>query len=684
MVVEIEMPLVRKSSMDLEEFNTTKIIKSLMKEAGLDESTAKKVTDRVVRRIYGSNIQWLAGPQIREMCCSVLAEMDLLEARKRYTRLGIPLMDYHKLLHEGIKENSNQYVNAESIHAWTADRISEQYALLYLLPDHLSRAHLNADLHIHKLKYYDLRPFCQNHDVRMILWCGLPPGGSKHSASSGPAKHPMVAVLHLAKWLGIVQGSYQGGQGYDKFTAFLAPIIAGLTYKEILQLIQCFMFESNQIYAARGGQVPFTSMHCSPEIPKMIANLPAVGLDKKIVGTYGDYQDECKMLFNAICEVEMARDSEGKIFNFPKHEVELRREWLTKHEDSYRLVFEEACQTSTPYFTLYPDWMPEDVHTQCCRLIMTPEGMKHFCKNPEKFEWDKSYMNFGSLQTVSLNLPRLAYRADGDDALLYEYCNEQLDYAREILLIKKGITEQISVRDPFLGKIIDFPRGDPQTIFDMERGSLTLGHVGLNEMVKAHIGLELHEGRYPMEFAMKFMKHIMKRLDEFSVEHQYSFTAWEQPAESVAGRFAKFDKRRFPSATVNGNGKSVYYTNSNHLRYDANIPLFDRIDLQAQFHPIIQGGAITHVWLGEKPEPEALFNFTKRIMNQTPTAYLAYTQDYSQCEVCKRFMAGRIETCQCGSRNIEWWSRVTGYYSRVKRFSNNKRQEWKDRRLSSI
>ncbi|MHA1311218.1 MAG: anaerobic ribonucleoside-triphosphate reductase [Candidatus Helarchaeota archaeon] len=33
---------------------------------------------------------------------------------------------------------------------------------------------------------------------------------------------------------------------------------------------------------------------------------------------------------------------------------------------------------------------------------------------------------------------------------------------------------------------------------------------------------------------------------------------------------------------------------------------------------------------------------------------------------------------------MEWWSRVTGYYSRVKRFNNGKIQEWRDRKRYSI
>ncbi len=686
MVLNVELPDVRKTAQDIQEFDDRRIIESLMKEANLDRVTATKVANVVTRKIYSSQISWLSGPLIREICCATLAQMGLDEARRDYTRIGLPIYDYDEYLRHGYKENANQYRNPESVHAWVADRVTIEYSLLKLLPDDLARFHFEGWGHIHKLKYFPLRPFCAGWDARMIGHLGLPPGGSAHSAASGPAKHPLVFMLHLAKWMGIIQGSFQGGQGYDHFTAFCAPYFKGLSDKELDQMAQCFIFESNQIYAARGAQVPFTSMHCSPEIPKAIVNVPAVSLGGEINGIYGDYQDECKRFFDAICRVEMKGDRDGKLFNFPKHEVEVRKEWLEKHEDSYMLVHEEAAKMGTPYFILYPDWMPDDASCQCCRIIFTKDGIKRFCKDKKKFEWEHSYMNIGSLQTVSINLPRIAYEANGNDDLLYEILDQQLERARDILLIKKSLVEQTYMDDPLLNKVIPFPGGDPQPIFDLDRYSLTFGHVGLNEMIAAHTGLELHESADSLQLGVNVIDHIKKRLDEYAIDHQYNFTLWEQPAESAAGRFARKDAKRYPNAIYNGEKESAYYTNSNHIRYDAQVPLYEVIEKQALFHPIVQGGVITHAWLGEgHPDASALFALTKKIMAHTPTAYMAFTLDFTQCLDCQKFTAGALETCpHCHSTNLEWWSRVTGYYSRVNQYSDNKKREWLDRHRKTL
>jgi len=89
-IIKARRLLVRTTSGDVELFDSKKIIHSLISETKINENVANKVTDMVLKRIINANIQWLSGPAIREMCCSVLAEIGLLEARKRYTRIGMP------------------------------------------------------------------------------------------------------------------------------------------------------------------------------------------------------------------------------------------------------------------------------------------------------------------------------------------------------------------------------------------------------------------------------------------------------------------------------------------------------------------------------------------------------------------------------------------------------------------
>ena len=118
-----------------------------------------------------------------------------------------------------------------------------------------------------------------------------------------------------------------------------------------------------------------------------------------------------------------------------------------------------------------------------------------------------------------------------------------------------------------------------------------------------------------------------------------------------------------------------------HVRPSADIPLIERIKREAAFHAILTGGAMSHVWMKESnPNVEALNKFTKNIVNKTLMGYFAYTKDFSICKNCKAVTPGLLDNCpQCGGE-VDWFSRITGYYQAVSGWNKGKLAELKDRR----
>jgi ribonucleoside-triphosphate reductase len=160
----------------------------------------------------------------------------------------------------------------------------------------------------------------------------------------------------------------------------------------------------------------------------------------------------------------------------------------------------------------------------------------------------------------------------------------------------------------------------------------------------------------------------------------------QTPAESAAFRLASLDRKRFGnSVVVQGDLKQddIYYTNSSHVNYAARIPLFDKLKIDSSFHPLVQGGAIAHIWLGEgTPDPHSLLKLTRRISTQTLTSYFAYTKDITYCNACKRTFGGiydKCPNCKAFSDDVQWYSRVTGYYTPVKSWNKGKLAEFRDR-----
>jgi len=50
------------------------------------------------------------------------------------------------------------------------------------------------------------------------------------------------------------------------------------------------------------------------------------------------------------------------------------------------------------------------------------------------------------------------------------------------------------------------------------------------------------------------------------------------------------------------------------------------------------------------------------------------------CSKCQTTSSGLLDACpSCGSGEVRWWSRITGYYTDVTGWNKGKRQELKDR-----
>ncbi|UCD96989.1 MAG: anaerobic ribonucleoside-triphosphate reductase, partial [Candidatus Bathyarchaeota archaeon] len=535
-------------------------------------------------------------------------------------------------------------------------------------------------IHIHDLEYFATRPFCQEHDLRFFLRKGLVVDGrGVHTAVAGPAKHPEVAILHAAKALAAAQTNWAGGQGYDFFNVWLAPFLKGLSYDRLMQLAQMFIYEMSQMYVARGGQTVFSSIALECAVPEIIQDVPAVlpGGKSSDTITYSDYFDEANAFFNAILDVYMKGDFSGKMFNFPKCEVKLRPEYLEKFEDEYLKVSALASKFGTPYYlNLCPDYMPDIVNSQCCRLIFTPDG-------DELKDFHKGAMRMGSLQVVTINLPRIAYDAKGSDSRLFEILDSRMDLAKEVLLTKRKIVKE-RMKEGSLPFCTMDCYGEPY--LNLDKQVLNIGFVGLNELLKAHLNMELHDDPSSWRFGLEVINHMVNRVDTYAEETGYRFGCIQTPAESCAHRLALIDRKTLGSTAVvqgdNGNG-GVYYTNSSHVRPSSGISLPERMQIEASFHPLTKGGAIMHIWLGEEhPSPEALWKLTKRIATKSLASYFAYTRDITICRVCGTMEGSlqvRCKNCGATADELEHWSRITGYYQQLRGWNAGKVQEFKDR-----
>ncbi len=672
---------VRTSKTVLEGFDRKKIVESLIKETELKREKAERVAKEVERELEKLKLSYVTAPLIREIACVKLLEYGLEKERARYTRLGMPVFDVKELIELPSTENANLQYNPESVHKLMADQISKEYSLINVLPIDLADSHMRGEVHIHDLDYFSTRPFCFSHDIRFFLKNGFKADGvGNHTAIAGPAKRPEVAFLHAAKILAASQTNCSGGQGFSYFNTFLAPFIQGLEYKKVKQLAQMFIYELSQMYVARGGQVVFSSIDCDMSVPKQFRDIPAVlpGGEVKDSVTFSDFEDEVKTLFNALLDVYLEGDYIGKTFNFPKFEVQVHPDDIRKGRNQEELlkVSELAAKFGIPYYIINQPYMPEFACYQCCSFLMP------LADSSTDDDVRNGTIRGGGLQVVTINLPQLAYESNGKDDKLFELLRKRMEKAKTALLLRRDIIER-NLRNnllPFLNQPVD----DKGTRYlEPDKQSYIIGIVGMNELVKAHTGQEMHESDDSWRFGLRVMKKMKDIVAEFREETKLNFSLARTPAESCSYRLAQIDLKRFDGrAVVNGPKEAAYYTNSFHVNPSADIPLWRRLSVEGAFHPLTDGGAMSHVWIGEpNPDPEGIYELTKKIALKTAIQYFAFTKDLSVCKNCNFTTGGLVDECpKCGSTGLDWWSRITGYYQNISGWNKGKLAELSDRR----
>jgi len=679
------LPFVRTSDGHIIEWDRNRIVRQILLETkmvedfygyeGADEATAEEIARLVEQRILTLGLKALSGPLIREIMNITLLEKGMIQYRNVCTRVGTPVYDAHQIdVGRGFEahDNANLQENAETSHKKKADKISKEQYLLQLPPD-LADHHLSGDMHIHDLEYFGTRPFCQDWDLRYFLYYGLMPDGNGTKASvAGPAKRAEVAILHAVKALGSAQTNFAGGQGYYNFLTFIAPYMEGMPYNEIKQNMQMFVYEMTQMMVARGGQLVFSSVQLSPGVPTLWQDKPCVYKGKIWDGksaplrTYGEFEREVRLLFKALMEVMLDGDYWGKPFNFPKPEISIEPDFMIEREEFnrknpdlptfqelYLMTFELASKFGTPYYdNQLPDYRGAGKGIscyQCCAYQFSAVADKDSDFDKKLYFEEGRHFSMGSWQVVSVNCPRAAYKAEGSDERLFAELRSLMDVAVEIFKIKRRWMDNIRAnsRMPFA---MQRPK-DPNTgergaiAVDLEGLVYTIGIVGVNEMVQHHLGTQLHESKEAFKLAVRAMTEMEQYAKHLSEKNNMTIALARTPAETTGQRFAVadlLDKRYHDLAVkvIKGDiefgleqlGKSrdlpIYYTNGTHVAPGADVPLTKRMSVEHTFFPIVDGGNIFHIWLGEaRPDPRGLMDMAMKLCRTTQIGYFAFTRD---------------------------------------------------------
>jgi len=182
-IIESGKMYVRTSHESIEEFNSHKIIQSLVREGSLPLELAQKITEEVENRIYKYQTTYLTGALIREMVNSVLLEHGHEEYRNKLARLGMPVYNVQEML-TNLENVGN---GADDLLFNSGQKVFAEHLLTNLLPKDVSDSHLSGDLHITNPGIWSMIPDTIFVNVKELIEDGIILGGKYLDVSRVPA-----------------------------------------------------------------------------------------------------------------------------------------------------------------------------------------------------------------------------------------------------------------------------------------------------------------------------------------------------------------------------------------------------------------------------------------------------------------------------------------------------------------
>lgn len=680
---------IKKRDGQIVPFDQNKIAVAIFKAAkavgGSNFDRAKYLSNQVVK-IYEENYQGIPTVEIiQDIVEKTLIENGHAKTAKAYIlyrqqrtearNFQNLMLNSAKMIQEylggedwRIKENSNMNYSLQGLNNHIITAVTSRYWLEKVYPQNIREAHQYGDFHIHDLSL--LAPYCCGWNLEDILLRGF--RGAPQKISSGPAKHFKAALGQIVNFFYTLQGEAAGAQALSNFDTYLAPFIRydNLNYREVQQAMQEFIFNIN-VPTRVGFQSPFINITMDVTVPTTLANQPVIIHGELQKETYVEFQEEMNMINKAFCEVMMAGDADGRIFTFPIPTYNVTNEFFDNPvtED----IMEMTAKYGIPYFANFinSELSPDDVRSMCCRLrIDNRELIKRggglFGANPMT----------GSIGVVTINLPRIGYKAKSMDDYLSRL-SALAELAKESLLIKRGILEQLTRTG-----LYPYSRYYLDSVYQRfghywSNHFNTIGIVGMNESLLNFMGKDITtpEGQ---EIAVKIMDHLRSILVRFQEETDQMFNLEATPAESTTYRLALLDKELYPDIITAGE-EEPYYTNSTQLPVGYTEDIVAAIYLQESLQTKYTGGTVFHAFLGERIEDiEVCKKLIKRIFTYFRLPYFSLTPSFSICPN-HGYLSGEQFKCPYCGEQTEVWSRIVGYYRPTQNWNKGKQEEFKER-----
>uniref|UniRef100_UPI004028250E anaerobic ribonucleoside-triphosphate reductase n=2 Tax=Candidatus Ventrenecus sp. TaxID=3085654 RepID=UPI004028250E len=539
------------------------------------------------------------------------------------------------------EENSNKSTSLASTQRdYIAGEVSRDLTRRILLPEKISKAHEEGILHFHDADYFVQPIFnCCLINIEDMLDNGTVMNGKMIESP----KSFQVACTVMTQIIAAVASNQYGGQSVDishlgkyvrktkeKFYDQIEPDIKKkLTKKDVDEMVmdrlkteikagvQTIQYQINTLMTTN-GQSPFVTLFM-------------------YLRDGDEYIEENAMIFEEVLKqrLEGIKNEKGVYVTpaFPKLVYVLDENNCLKG-GKYDYLTHLAVKCSAK--RMYPDYISaKEMRKNYEGNVFSPMGCRSFL-SPFKDE-NGNYKFEGRFNqgVVSINLPQVAIVAEKDEEKFWSLLDERLELCREALMCRHeallGTTSDISPIHWQYGAIARLKKGEKiDKYLNTCYSTLSLGYIGIYETTMLMRGVP-HTTKEGEEFALKLIRHLRAKVDEWKAASGLGFALYGTPAESLCYRFARIDKERF--GTIKDVTDKGYYTNSYHVDVRQHIDAFSKFKFESQFQPISSGGCISYVEVPNMEHNlEAMEEVVKFIYDNIQYAEFNTKSDY--CHVC--------------------------------------------------
>lgn len=572
------------------EYDKQKIIVAIQKanqDVVMEEKVSQKQIERIVKYIEDLKKKRMLVEDIQDIIEQKLMEYKKYTLAKKYIiyRYRRALVRKSNTTDEsilGLIKNGNKYISLENqtknaVVASTqrdliAGEVSRDLTKRVLLPEKIVTAHENGEIYFHAMDYF-LQPIfnCCLVNMEDMLENGTVMNGKMIESpksfqaacnimtqiiiavASGQYGGQTVDIQCLGKYLhksyvkfkGRLMEQYHGKIKDDEIEAITMDRLR----QELSSGIQTIQYQINTLMTTN-GQTPLLTLFLS--------------LNQE------EYRKENAMIIEEILKqrLEGIKDENGILINpvFPKLVYLLDDDNLISGgEYGYltKLAIKCANKRLTPGF-ISSKVMKERYHG----TILPSIGNHHFL-SPYKEKGKFIYKGRFNQGVVSLNLPQVALQVDKQENAFWELLEERVDTCYEALMCRHyallGISSDVSPIHWQYGAIARLQKGEKIDNY-LKNGysTLSLGYIGLSEVVKLMTGVTLEE-KDGLAFGIKILKFLKAACERFQKETGLAFELYETLDEAVAKQFATLDYEQF--GKVKGITDKGYYTNSHHIEF---------------------------------------------------------------------------------------------------------------------